>query len=69
MRWTVLSDRELSSYEVIFHDASIIAWVNADERLIVNWDREPRLETTIQYRILSTPWDDDGRFLCFRYHW
>eukprot|EP00959_Pyramimonas_sp_CCMP1952_P380039 7961287-Pyramimonas_sp.AAC.1 len=26
MRWAVLFDRELSSYEVIFDDASIIAW-------------------------------------------
>eukprot|EP00959_Pyramimonas_sp_CCMP1952_P471256 9498104-Pyramimonas_sp.AAC.1 len=69
MRWTVLFDHELFSYEVTFDSASIIAWVNTDERLIINWDRETRLETAIQDRIISTPWDDDGRFLSFRYHW
>eukprot|EP00959_Pyramimonas_sp_CCMP1952_P101333 2119843-Pyramimonas_sp.AAC.1 len=70
MRWAVLFDRELSSYEVIFDNASIIAWVNTDERLFINWDREiRRLDTPIHDRILSTPWDDDGRFLCFRCHW
>eukprot|EP00959_Pyramimonas_sp_CCMP1952_P259323 5421477-Pyramimonas_sp.AAC.1 len=28
MRWAVLFDRDLSSYEVTFDNASIIAWVN-----------------------------------------
>eukprot|EP00959_Pyramimonas_sp_CCMP1952_P423871 8878934-Pyramimonas_sp.AAC.1 len=69
MRWTLLFDRELSSCEVTVDNASIIARVNTDERLIINWDHETRLETAIQDRIVFTPWDDDGRFLCFRYHW
>eukprot|EP00959_Pyramimonas_sp_CCMP1952_P212274 4441893-Pyramimonas_sp.AAC.1 len=69
MRWTVLFDRELSSCEVTFDNESIIAWVHTDERLIIDWNHRPILETANQDRILSIPGDDDGRFLSFRYHW
>eukprot|EP00959_Pyramimonas_sp_CCMP1952_P363248 7606869-Pyramimonas_sp.AAC.1 len=69
MRWTALFDRELSSYEVTFDSESVIAWVHTDESLIIDWNHRPILETAIQDRILSIPWDDDGRFLCCRYRW
>eukprot|EP00959_Pyramimonas_sp_CCMP1952_P055125 1152435-Pyramimonas_sp.AAC.1 len=69
MRWTALFDHDLSSYEVTFDSDSVIAWVNADERLIIDWSHRPILEIAIQDRIISVPWEGDGRFLCFRYHW
>eukprot|EP00959_Pyramimonas_sp_CCMP1952_P222061 4642496-Pyramimonas_sp.AAC.1 len=69
MRWSVLFNRELSSYEVTFDSESIIAWIHTDERLILSWNRWPPLSDEIQDRVLSVLWEDDGRFLCYRYHW
>eukprot|EP00959_Pyramimonas_sp_CCMP1952_P101968 2132490-Pyramimonas_sp.AAC.1 len=63
MRWTALFDRDFFSHEVTFDNESVISWVRTDERLIIDWNHRPILGTAIQDRIISIPWDDDGRSL------
>eukprot|EP00959_Pyramimonas_sp_CCMP1952_P074974 1566883-Pyramimonas_sp.AAC.1 len=69
MFWSVLFNREWASCEVTLGNESIIAWIRTDETLSLVQNRKPQLSPETQERVLSVHWEDDGRFLCFRFHW